>query len=221
MPTPEQLKQLYDNAAQWYDVQHALLTSGTDEACRRWLVLHAVRLGDRILDAGGGTGSTALVAAKQAGPRGHVTCLDLSEPMLDQGRQKAAQQGQSERIRFQQGDLYTLPYADGTFDTVLTTFSLCPLADPSGGVLELYRVLKPGGLLGAAHSAEPAQPLLQQLYHASEAALQRYAPKLTLGCRAVSVLPALQAAGAEVVRQQRLGLPHLPFLAFVVRKPIA
>ena len=212
------LRRVYDAAAQRYDLQHALLTLHSDQRGRRMVVESGVQTRDHVLDAGGGTGLTGLLAARRVGPEGRVTVFDLSEGMLGEARAKAAHAGLADRMEFAVGDMLALPYPQASFDAVLSTYSLCPLYDPAKGALELYRVLKPGKLLSAAHSSVPAQQSVRILADCVEGVVARL-PWLSLGCRPVDVLPALLAAGAELVSSRRIGVPLWPFLVFTVRKP--
>jgi len=177
-----------------------------------------VREGDHVLDSGAGTGSTGLMAARKAGARGKVTLFDLSEDMLAVAREKAARAGLHDRLVFQTGDMVHLPFADASFDAVLSTYSLCPLYDPAQGALELYRVLRPGGRLGCAHSAEPQGRFARWLADRVEDVAWRV-PWLSMGCRAVSVVPTLERAGGRVEFLGHIGVPLWPFLVFVVGKP--
>ena len=215
---PEKLKSVYAVLARHYDIQHRLSTLASDETGRRLVVEKTVHAGDRVLDAGAGTGSTGIAAALRAGPAGHVTLFDFSGEMLEVARRKAQALKIENRLDFDRGDMLALPYADASFDAVLSTYSVCPLTDPVKGAMELYRVLKPGGLLGVAHSASPEGRVMRWLAERLEDSIWRF-PGITMGCRAVSVLPALTEAGAKSVFERRLGIPLYPFLVFVLRKP--
>jgi demethylmenaquinone methyltransferase / 2-methoxy-6-polyprenyl-1,4-benzoquinol methylase len=215
---PGRVRAIYDRSAHRYDLYHRAATLGSDERGRRLVVDWGVHEGDEVLDAGGGTGSTALLAARRVGDAGHVTLIDQSEGMMEAGREKAAQAGLEDRITFRTGDILRLPFEDGTFDAVLSTYSLCPVYDPGQGARELYRVLKPGGRLACAHSVAPTDNLMTALAELVEGLVWRF-PSLSLGCRSVEVLPALESAGARVLHTRRLGVPLWPFFVFVVEKP--
>ena len=214
----DKLHGIYDRIAARYDIQHALITARADQRGRRLLVETAVKVGDTVLDCGSGTGTTALMAARKVGPKGKVVLFDLSEGMLAVAREKAVRQGSLDRLEFQTGDMIHLPFADDSFDVVLSTYSLCPLYDPKKGALELYRVTRPGGRIGVAHSTSPRNPIMRWLADRVEDIAWRF-PWLSMGCRSVNVLPALQAAGARVVFLKHIGVPLWPFLVFVVEKP--
>jgi hypothetical protein len=72
--------------------------------------------------------------------------------------------------------------------------------------------------LGIAHSAEPQNPLLRRLADAVEAVAWRL-PWLSMGCRSVDVLGALQNAGGKVLLTRHFGVPLWPFLLIIVEKP--
>jgi ubiquinone/menaquinone biosynthesis C-methylase UbiE len=215
---PHTLRQIYDRLAGRYDAQHALITAGADGRGRRALVGAAVHAGDRVLDAGGGTGSTGLLAAERAGAAGRVVVLDQSRGMLAQARRRAEQTGARRRIAFVVGDIQHPPLRDAAFDVVLSTYSMCPLVRPSEGAAQLYRLTRPGGRLGVAHSTEPRGRVMRWVADRVESWAWRW-PGLSMGCRAVSVLPHLRELGAVVEQDRHVGVPLWPFHVFVVRKP--
>jgi len=214
----DRLRSIYARLARRYDRQHRLITAATDQRGRKILVESTVREGDRVLDCGAGTGTTGLMAARRVGPQGRVVLFDLSGEMLAVARDKAAREGLLERLSFGTGDMVHLPFGDDSFDVVLSTYSLCPLYDPRQGVLELYRVARPGGKIGCAHSTESANALARWLGARAEDLAWRF-PWLSMGCRAVEVLPALEGAGGRVLSVSRIGVPLWPFVVFVVEKP--
>jgi len=214
----EELKGIYARIAVRYDLQHGLITARADERGRRLLVDKAVREGDRVLDCGSGTGATGILAAKRVGPQGRVTLFDLSDAMLAVARRKVVEAGLQDRVNFKTGDMVHLPFDDDEFDIVLSTYSLCPVYDPQKGALELYRVTRPGGRIGVAHSTSPRNPVLRWLADRVEDWAWRF-PWLSMGCRSVEVLPALKSAGAMILFSRTIGIPLWPFLVLVAEKP--
>lgn len=217
-PLPkEKLKSVYNRVASWYDWQHAFFTANSDQTGRKLLLSKTVKEGDTVIDAGAGTGSTALMAAEVVGPDGLVTLYDLSKGMLEQARQKATRHDLADRLLFEQGDLLKLPHRDKKFDVALSTYSMCPVHEPSKAALELHRVVKPGGKIGIAHSTEPSNPIVKKLAKVAEKTVRKI-PELSLGCRPVEVLPTLKNAGDEMIFAEKVGVPLWPFLVFVVEK---
>ena len=211
------LKFICSRIAGRYDLQHGLLTAKSDQRGRRMVVEKTVRAGDDVLDAGAGTGSAGLLAARKTGAGGSVTLFDLSDEMLGQARTKAAMDDVETRLVFETGDMCQLPFADDSFDAVISTYSLCPLYDPDQGALEMYRVVKPGGRIGIAHSAVPAKPLVRWLADGVEEIAWKI-PSLSMGCRAVDVAPVLKKAGGHVILDMMIGVPLWPFRVLVVEK---
>lgn len=214
------LKSIYGRIAGYYDLEHRLLTAGSDQKGRKLLVEHSVKEGDKILYCGAGTGTAGLLAAEKVGEKGKVVLFDLSEEMLAVARNKITRAGLLDRVDFQAGDIVHLPFEDDSFDVVLSTYSLCPLYDPEKGALELYRVAKPGGKICVAHSAEPTNLVIKWLGDKVEDVAWKL-PRVSMGCRSVSVLPALEAAGGKVIMLKHIGVPLWPFSVFIVEKPAA
>ena len=100
----------------------------------------------RVLDVACGTGNLALPAAR-AGAR--VTGIDIAPRLLEQARRHAAEQGLG--VQFDDGDCTDMPYADASFDTVMSMFGVMFAADPSAAAAELLRVTRPGGRIALAN----------------------------------------------------------------------
>ncbi|WP_303722714.1 class I SAM-dependent methyltransferase [Malonomonas rubra] len=212
------LRAVYNRVARRYDFQHAFFTAGSDQRGRCMLVENAVSRGNRILDCGSGTGSTALLALEKAGPSGNAVLFDMSDGMLAVAKKRIAEAGMSNQAEFKTGDMLSLPFEDNCFDVALSTYSMCPLYDPAKGARELYRVTKPGGLIGVAHSTDPINPAVKWIADRVEN-LVWHIPSISLGCRSVSVLPSLEQVDCEIIFKKYLGIPLRPFLVFVAKKP--
>jgi SAM-dependent methyltransferase len=102
--------------------------------------------GMRVLDVACGTGNVALPLARAGAV---VTGVDIATNLLVQGRERAAAEGLA--VKFDEGDAEQLPYADGSFDAVVTMFGAMFAPRPEVVASELARVLKPGGLLAMAN----------------------------------------------------------------------
>lgn len=118
------------------------------------LAAAGLRGAERVLDAGCGTGHTALAFAAQAA---EVVAVDLTEAMLAQGRKLASQRGLA-NITFKRGDVERLPYTDASFDIVTSRYSAHHYPHPQQALAEFARVLRPGGLLLLADVVSPELP---------------------------------------------------------------
>lgn len=127
---------------------------------RRVLACAAIESGERVLDIGCGTGTLA-VAAARAAPGARVTGLDADAAILARARVKAAREGLE--IGFDEGMSTALPYADASFDLVLSTLFFHHLPDDAKRqtAAELVRVLRPGGRLVVGDLGRPQDPLMR------------------------------------------------------------
>ena len=124
----------------------------------------ALRGDEAVLDAGTGTGHTALAFAPRAG---HVVAVDLSEPMLEQGRRLAAERGIA-NVAFARGDVERLAFPDASFDLVTSRFAAHHVPRPRAAAAELARVLKPGGTVLLADVVSPGDPATDTFLNAIE-----------------------------------------------------
>ena len=105
--------------------------------------------GERVLDLGSGAGTDSLVAAQMVGPEGSVTGIDMTPEMLAKASAAAAEMGAS-NVEFVESEAERLPFADGSFDVVISNGVIDLIPDKDAVFSELHRVLAPGGRLQIA-----------------------------------------------------------------------
>ncbi|KAF8305014.1 S-adenosyl-L-methionine-dependent methyltransferase [Clavulina sp. PMI_390] len=104
----------------------------------------------RLLDVGAGSGSISATLAQAIGPNGHVVGIDVNPEIIPRAEAVAASYGlTSDNITFQVGDVYKLPFEDGSFDVVHCHQVLTHLTKPVDALKEMIRVTKVGGLVSA------------------------------------------------------------------------
>ena len=103
----------------------------------------AVSAGQEVLDVGAGTGNFARLAAREGA---RVVALDLTPPLIEQGR--AAAESEGLEIEWVEGDVEQLPFEDASFDCVGSNFGAMFAPRPEVAGAELLRVLRPGGVAG-------------------------------------------------------------------------
>jgi SAM-dependent methyltransferase len=105
-----------------------------------------MRAGSRVLDVAAGNGNATLAAARRYCD---VTSTDYVASLLDAGRARAHAEGLA--VQFQEADAEALPFADASFDIVMSTFGVMFTPDQQKAAAELARVCKPGGRIGLAN----------------------------------------------------------------------
>ena len=167
--------------ARFYDAGSWLLSFGQEAKTNREIIeIAGIQPGEKVLDIGCGTGAQTLPAAERAGP-GNVAGIDASPEMLEVARRKAAKRKLD--IDFRLTPAEDLPFGDGEFDVVLSSFMLHHLPEDviRAAFQEVHRVLKPDGrflavdmasrgligaairLFGHAHTSGGVEKLKQML----------------------------------------------------------
>ena len=142
---PGQISDLFDAIAPRYDQLNDLLSLGLHRLWKRQsLVWLRPQSGQRLLDLCCGTGDLALVLASRVRPGGLVLGLDAAAAPLAIARRRAARQPWLP-LQWHQGDALATGLADGWADGAVMAYGLRNLADPAAGLVELRRLLRPGG----------------------------------------------------------------------------
>lgn len=155
---------VFNSVASKYDVMNDAMSMGIHriwkEAMMDWL---APRAGQRLLDVAGGTGDISFKFLKRAG-QGHATVLDLTEPMLIEGRKRAEAGAMADSLDWVVGDAMALPFEDNTFDVYTISFGIRNVTRPQEALNEAFRVLRPGGRLMVLEFSQIPNPAMQWAY---------------------------------------------------------
>jgi SAM-dependent methyltransferase len=111
--------------------------------------LGALEPGEAVLDVGSGAGTDSLVAAQMVGAEGRVTGIDMTPEMLAKARAAAAEMGAT-NVEFVEGEVERLPFADASFDVVISNGVIDLIPDKDAVFAEIERVLRPGGRIQVA-----------------------------------------------------------------------
>jgi demethylmenaquinone methyltransferase/2-methoxy-6-polyprenyl-1,4-benzoquinol methylase len=163
------VREMFTQIAPRYDLLNHILSLEMDRLwrARTAKILQPIlqRADAKILDLCCGTGDLAFALQRKA--KGRVWGVDFAHTMLVRARAKAlaASAGNSARaITFVESDALRLPFANGAFDLVTAAFGFRNLANYEAGLLEIRRVLKPGGTIAILEFTEPRPGWFGVLY---------------------------------------------------------
>lgn len=160
----EQVATMFNNIAYRYDFLNQLLSLGIHSGWRR----KAIRLlkpsyPKQVLDIATGTADFAIEAMKLDPDK--VVGIDISEGMLNFGREKLKKKGLENRIELMLGDSENIAFADNSFDAITVGFGVRNFENLEKGLGEMLRVLKPGGTAAILEFSRPKKFPVKQLYH--------------------------------------------------------
>ena len=159
-----QVEQMFDNIAPTYDILNHRLSWNIDRSWRRKAIGQLARFQPQsLLDIATGTGDFVIMAAQMLKPE-RLVGADISEGMLEIGRQKAMKAGLADTIMFDKQDCLALTYEAETFDAVTAAFGIRNFANLDKGLAEMCRVLKTGGHLSIIELTSPVSFPMKQLF---------------------------------------------------------
>ena len=159
-----QVELMFDNIAPTYDKLNHRLSWDIDRGWRKKAIQRLAPYKPKtMLDIATGTGDFAILAAQMLHPESLIGA-DISEGMMEIGRQKVKQLGLDGIVKFEKEDCLHLSYADDTFDAVIAAFGIRNFADLDQGLREMWRVLKPDGKLSIVELTTPVSFPMKQLF---------------------------------------------------------
>ena len=160
----DQIEAMFDNIAPRYDFLNHFLSMGVDRGWRKKAIRQLKSSRPKhILDIATGTGGLAIESAKLKPTR--IVGIDLSEKMLDIGKEKVRLKKLDQLISLQKGDSENLDFADGTFDAATAAFGVRNFENLEKGLKEIYRVLRPGGKIVILEFSKPNNRITQGIYY--------------------------------------------------------
>lgn len=195
----EQVEEMFNNISSTYDTLNATLSLGIDRRWRKTLIgtLQAYfpkQAPLRVLDVATGTADLSVMAA-EAFPQAQVVGVDISDRMMDIGRYKVARHGLTARVNLQHADCTDMPYADGSFDAVISSFGLRNFQHLDLAYAEMRRVLREGGKMVVIDLCAPRRFPMKQVFGIYKRVLMPLAGLLISHDRkAYSYLPATMDA---------------------------
>jgi demethylmenaquinone methyltransferase/2-methoxy-6-polyprenyl-1,4-benzoquinol methylase len=155
---------MFDRISPKYDALNHLLSFNIDKVWRRKTAKAVAKKQPRtILDLATGTADLAIAVARQ-NPQARLIGMDISEKMLDIGKEKVKQRNLENQIELRLGDAAALPFGDNSFDAVTVAFGVRNFEDLDKGLSEISRVLKPGGQAVVLEFSMPERFPVKQLY---------------------------------------------------------
>ncbi|MCY4152009.1 MAG: bifunctional demethylmenaquinone methyltransferase/2-methoxy-6-polyprenyl-1,4-benzoquinol methylase UbiE [Aestuariivita sp.] len=162
----QRVKGVFESVARRYDIMNDLMSVGIHRLWKNALIdWLAPRPEQNLLDVAGGTGDIAFRFLQRVG-RGNATVLDLTEPMLIEGRRRAQRKQLQNQISWVVGDALALPFDRNSFDIYTISFGIRNVTRPEDALKEAYRVLINGGRLMILEFSNPNRDYINKLYDA-------------------------------------------------------
>ena len=156
---------MFDRISPKYDALNHILSLNIDKVWRKKTAKIVSKTQPKaILDLATGTADLAIAMAKH-NPQAHIIGLDISEKMLEIGKEKVKLQNLENQIELHHGDAASLPFEDARFDAVTVAFGVRNFEDLDKGLSEMHRVLKTNGQAVILEFSMPERFPIKQLYN--------------------------------------------------------
>lgn len=176
-----QIEDMFDNIAGSYDLLNHVFTLGIDRGWRKKMIkMLAPKNPQSILDMATGTGDVAIMTAKMLKPQ-EIIGIDLSNKMLEIGREKIKKAGLDNIISMAQGDSEAIRYPDERFDAVTVAFGVRNFENLKQGLTEMHRVTKTGGEVAILEFSIPGSFVFNSLYKIYSKYIMPFVGRLTSG----------------------------------------
>jgi demethylmenaquinone methyltransferase/2-methoxy-6-polyprenyl-1,4-benzoquinol methylase len=160
----DQVAIMFDNISHRYDFLNHFLSLGIDIQWRKKAIRMLEPLNpNSILDVATGTGDFAIEALSLQPEE--IIGVDISEGMLEKGREKIKKKGLQNRIKLTSADSEALPFEDNKFDAVIVAFGVRNFENLKVGLSEIIRVLDKDGMLIVLEFSKPRRFPFKQLYN--------------------------------------------------------
>jgi demethylmenaquinone methyltransferase / 2-methoxy-6-polyprenyl-1,4-benzoquinol methylase len=160
----QQVARMFDNISGNYDFLNHFLSLGIDKGWRKQAIKILQLIKPKvILDVATGTGDFAIQAMDLKPEK--IIGVDISEGMLEVGRKKIAKLHLDGVIELRSGDSENLGFEENKFDAVTVAFGVRNFENLEKGLMEIFRVVKPGGMLIVLEFSRPRRFPFKQLYN--------------------------------------------------------
>jgi demethylmenaquinone methyltransferase/2-methoxy-6-polyprenyl-1,4-benzoquinol methylase len=193
----EEVAEMFNNISGKYDFLNHFLSLGIDKIWRKKAVelLKEIKP-NRILDLATGTGDFAIESLRLK-PQ-EIVGMDISEGMLEVGRQKMKKRGFDNIISMRLGDSEALPFDDNYFDALTVGFGVRNYENLDKGLSEMLRVVRPGGKLVILEFSKPKRfPVKQYYAFHSKYIIPFFGKRISKDEKAYAYLPESVAAFPE------------------------
>jgi demethylmenaquinone methyltransferase/2-methoxy-6-polyprenyl-1,4-benzoquinol methylase len=164
LPKKEQVAEMFDQIAFRYDFLNRFLSGGIDRSWRRKAIHELATLSPKtILDIATGTADMPIMMMKSLSPD-KIIGIDISEGMLELGRQKVEKNNLKGKISLQKGDAENIHFNNASFFAATVAFGVRNFQNLEKGLSEIFRILKPGGKLVILEFSRPKNSYFLPFY---------------------------------------------------------